>query len=155
MHRGSQTTNCIDWKLSWTSWRADHRIQKKLCWMSTITPWYSCVGNSIKIKLYQSQQSDPGMNDHYGCSQIVQAAKFRRLENHPVHKRMSVPQKCRLKRMSFLSRWFSRRGYQEWKCQRNPLSIMGQPSSKPFQQESSWQIIRLKQMHCKQQPSCS
>ena len=35
------------------------------------------------------------------------------------------------------------------------MSTMGQPSSKPFQRESSVQTIKLKQMHFKQQPSCS
>ena len=102
-------------------------MQKKI-WTSTISPcvWQSFAGNSVKIKnLTKLQIAGPGIITGALKSTLVLSmeimtdprnpenrkkisrvfayvAKFKRLENHPVHKRMSQSTKCRLSRTSFL-----------------------------------------------------
>ena len=122
----SQTINCTDEK-NWNIFRSrPQNTEQNTFWTSPISPWVWCswMGNSIKIKLWQRQQSaEPGIKDHYWyrstpvngnsdrpgkCRKqnehqsTCASCEIQRLENHPRHKRLSEPTKCRLKWSSFL-----------------------------------------------------
>jgi ribonuclease HI len=117
-------------KLSGTSWGADHNIQKKL-YLGRVrsvleygtAAWGTAAKTNLdKVARVQNQasriitgalKSTPiqametltglqSLESRRDAIVLTQAAKFKRMKNHPINKRMSEPTKCRLKRSSFV-----------------------------------------------------
>ena len=117
-------------KLAGTDWGADHRILKTL-YTGRVRPvveygisaWATAAKSNLEqINKIQNQaqrlitgamKSTPilkmeevtglqPMEDRKNAKLLAQAAKFKRLESHPMHNRMKNPTKGRLKRESFI-----------------------------------------------------
>ena len=117
-------------KLSGTSWGADHNIQKKL-YLGRVRPvleygsaaWGTAaktnfdkaakvqnqasriITGALKSTPIQAMETLTGLQSlesRRDTKVLIQAAKFKRMKNHPMKKRMSEPTKCRLKRSSFI-----------------------------------------------------
>ena len=117
-------------KLSGSSWGADYNIQRKL-YVSYIRPvleygmtsWGTAaktnfnktskvqnqasriITGAIKSTPIQALNTTTGLQpleDRRDIKTLIQASKFRRMKEHPMHKRMTDPTKSRIKRKSFL-----------------------------------------------------
>ena len=167
----SKDSASLDEKLSCTEWGADQNVLKKL-YIGRIRPvleygmaasFTTAKSNSCKLSRAQHQtmrimtgamRSTPisametitglqPLEDRQEIKVLTQAAKLKRLQDHPVHERMNQPTRGRLKRSNFLqhSRILERKTLYYWTIYPNPFH-QSRPS--PLGNEDNSQECALK-----------